>query len=93
MTEPAEEFTADYYPGPDPEMLDVLQGLADRGLIRLKQSWCSELGLTEDAHFHGADARHHPVTFEIVLDPPVEQRLRRKQVPVTFTLPISKDQS
>jgi hypothetical protein len=83
-----EEFTDDYYPDPDPEMLTVLQGLADRGLIRLTQVWCSELGLTEGGHFHGSDARHHPVTVEVVLDPPVEQRLRRKQVPVTLNLPL-----
>jgi hypothetical protein len=83
------EFTTERYPEPDWTALAPLQELTDRGLIEVRTVWCSEKGiLPADGHFCGADSNHVPDTFAVVTTPPLAERLRRKQVPVTFSLPL-----
>lgn len=88
---PEVEFTTERYPDPDWERLGVLNQLLKDGLIEVRSVWCSEYGIMPPSgHFHGEDAVHVPDTFGVVTSPPLAERLRRKQVPITFTLPIRK---
>lgn len=89
--EGAGEFTTEHYPDPNWDRLYVLQQLLQDGLIEVRTVWCSEYGIIgPEGHFHGADATHVPDTFGVVTTPPLADRLRRKQVPITMTLPLRK---
>lgn len=72
------------------EVYETLQGLADKGYIKMLTAWCSEIGsfdADEGGHFHGQGAIHLAETFAMV-PPPGEGVKCEMPPPYEFKIPM-----